>query len=317
MLLRSLMLCGCAVYVLIAPAAAQGPATSWSDGNVIGIALKTPGQTAKAAILRNFPGSAVSDVHAVFGTQQVKRDVVVGYFVNLTSQQQQQANDAMRRKMAAQSMGSSPLDQVLAQPGDLGEDIARIAINPNDGAHEVYAIEHYTEFPKAGRPVMATVEAALITKYGPPTRTIKFPQDAAHYYWFTNTALAKNQALVDLCLREGQNYNVTISNMGAVRAYNPGFDVTSTVFSNLVSYIGTKQYFMGKDVRKCGTILAVTVKPPRDASEYPHVDSIEQDLIDFNAGYSYVGAYAAKFQAEANGADQSKLKQDSKIKPTL
>jgi hypothetical protein len=315
MTLRTLVFSGCSAFAVIMTLPAIADSAFSTDADILGIPLNTPAAFAKQTILKTFPGSVVNDVHAQFGTQEYSRDVVVGYAADITAIGQQNANSATLQKLNGQNASKSFLNRVMLQPGDLGQDEVRIAIDPNDGPHNVYAIERFTVFPKSQRPIMSTIATSLAQKYGPPSKTVKQWDGEMDYYWFTNGALISQAPFVHNCLQEATRYNATITVSDRFRNYDPSRDVTSGSFSSLMNQINTNLYFFSQDIRKCGTMLAVIVSPPADPSQKEYVNQLSENLIDFVAGDTRDKAYATKFWVDANNAGQKKLSQDSKIKP--
>jgi hypothetical protein len=290
------------------PSLAGGPVSNESD--ILGIKLTMSRDQARKFVSENFPGSAIIDLPIELGTPDFKKSTVAGFLVDITSKDDQAANQRTNEQATkaievnkAVGLGGSA---IVSSAGDHGQEKLLILVNPNESGTDIFAVSRYKEFTKANFPVAKVLLDSLIDKYGQPS-LVKF---GSSYTWMAPGVLERTQKPVVVhCFSE--------SNIGSFLYENPKLVALNTVgigFSSAVNNIDAGDKVPYDNISKCGTVLQVNLDLTDDRT---YVKGMMTRLIDLTRGHAELKQFTSDFWRGANDAKQAKVSRDSQNKPKL
>lgn len=299
--------------VLSALIVALAPATSFAGGiftqssDILGISLETPADQVQSVIKQAVPDAEIIPDHAVIGTGQITRDVLVGYLVNATPAIERPAGSEDASTTTAES-DVAALVKSIGDPTSIGGDHLRIAVSPNEKDNQIYGIGRLVNFPKGHRPLIDAVVAAVVAKYGAQAFDETNAGDGTLTLTWRTGAMNKEKPDGTQC--EGGEFLPPVDGT---------FNVNNLTAGSSLAYI-VKDFtrpdsFPVRNWLGCGTILTVRITRASDQDGY--ASSMYQRLIDYERGYRDEKAFSDKFWSDERSALQISRQDASQNTPRL
>jgi hypothetical protein len=284
---------------------ASGAFSASSD--ILGISLQTPADQVQSAIKRAAPSEVTIEDHAIIGTGQIMRSVLVGYLVNATPVAEQPANSDDTSSPTAAS-DAAALQKSIADPTLIGGDHLRIAISPNEKDNEIYGIGRLVNFPSGHRPLIDAVVASIVAKYGPQAFDDTDASDGTLTLTWASAATTKEKYDGMMC--DGGRFLPPVDGTFEVNDQSAASglaymlrDFTQPDFSTVRNWPG------------CGTILTVRITLASDKDGY--ASSMYERLIDYKRAYRDGKAFSDKFWSDEISALQISRQDASTNAPQL
>jgi hypothetical protein len=299
-----------ALLVFCSSAHAAGPISPASD--MLGIRLTMNRDQAKSIITGSYPGSKIVDLPVQVGTPQYKVATTAGFFADITSKENQAANQ--QRAQQAQSefdarvaagFGNSPLNRTVSAAGDFGHDKIYVQVNPNEGTSDIFGVSRYKEFSRQ-EPVSAKgLLDSFVDKYGP----YSLSNGGTSYTWLAPGVRETAQRLRLKCS--------LYSNIDSYLYEQPESVSPETIgnyFVIAMNKVATAMTAPFDDVSKCGTVLQLSLTL---SSDRVYVTQMSVVLMDVTKGVGEVRQLLAVISRQTDAAKQDQLRKASQNKPRL
>jgi len=295
-----------ALIVALAPAAAFAGGTFTQSSDILGISLETPADQVQSAIRQAVPDAEVTPDHAIIGTGQITRDVLIGYLVNATPAVERPASSTDASSAATES-DVAALVRSIPDPTVIGGDHLRIATSPNENDNQIYAIGRLVNFPKGHRPLIDAVVAGVVAKYGVQAFDDTDPADGTRTLtWLSDAVVTKRSDLS--C--DGGKLLPPVDGMLKATDESAGFS-----FQFMVRDFARPAGSPLSRFPDCGTILTIRITLAAEQDGY--ASSMNERLIDYKRGYRDAKAFSDKFWSDESSALQISRQDASQNTPRL
>jgi len=295
-----------ALIVALAPAAAFAGGSFTQSSDILGISLETPADQVQSVIKQAVPDAEITPDHAIIGTGQITREVLVGYLVNATPAIERPANSGDTGSPTAAS-DVAALENSMADPTRIGGDHLRIAISPNEKDNEIYGIGRLVSFPGGHRPLIDAVVASVVAKFGTEAFDDTDTSTGARtLVWSTDTTYTAKSAYMHCTAVFLPPVDGTFKVSGASAA---------TAFAYVLAKFRQPDTFPIGNWPDCGTMLTVRITLAADQDGY--ASSMYERLTDYKRGYRDDKTFSDKFWSDEISALQISRQDASRNAPRL